>query len=108
LFFQLKNKEVLLANISDQGCTLNSASLFDLDKRIAFCARSVKYVNFLTLRFSDLKDIMHKRKDLKKRIERYLKQQAPSKNQVQLDFSGRKFYRQNKDGSVTRKKPRPD
>ena len=60
--------------------------------KITYSARAIDSVTLLTISLQDIKDIMLRRKDLRKRIDKVTKFHTESECKVMIDYTRNVFY----------------
>lgn len=70
---------------------MNQINCLTMDK-ITYSARAVNSVTLLTISLQDIQDIMLRRKDLRKRIDRVTKFQTETDFKVMIDYTRNVFY----------------
>lgn len=91
MFFALKNKDLKIETLKDRGCVMNQVNCLTMDK-ITYSARAIDSVTLLTISLQDIQDIMLRRKDLRKRIDRVTKMQTESEMNVMIDYTRNTFF----------------
>lgn len=91
MFFKLKNKDIEIETLTDRGSVMNQINCLTLDK-ITYSAKAVDSVTLLTLSLQDIQDIMLRRKDLRKRIDKVIKEQSESQYKIMIDYTRNVFY----------------
>ena len=91
LFFALKNNTIKIETLTERGTVMNQVNCLTMDK-ITYSARAVNSVTLLTISLQDIQDIMLRRKDLRKRIDRVIKLQTESEVKVMIDYTRNTFY----------------
>tara|TARA_B110000285_G_C14553802_1_gene350420 strand:+ start:295 stop:531 length:237 start_codon:yes stop_codon:yes gene_type:complete len=71
MFFQLKDKELQIDQISDAGCVFNQYGCLTNDN-VTYNARAITSVSLVTLHMSDIQEIMLKRRDIKTVIKKII------------------------------------
>lgn len=91
LYFDLKKKIINIETIDKRGQAMNEISCITMNK-IKYSARAVESCQFLTLSLQDIQDIMLRRKDLRKRIEKVIEKNKDAEYAMMIDYCRGTFY----------------
>lgn len=91
IYFDLKKKIINIENLSKRGQVLNELSCITLNK-IKYSAKAVESCSFLTISLADLQDIMLRRKDLRKRIDKTIAKNEEAQYNLMIDYTRGTFY----------------